>query len=25
MGIGSVSLDGNGNDVGRNLGIEWET
>jgi len=24
MGMGSESLDGNGNDVGRNLGIEWE-
>ena len=24
MGIGSGSFDRNGNDVGRNLGIEWE-
>jgi len=24
MGIGIGSLDGNGNDVGRNPGIEWE-
>jgi len=24
MGIGSGSLDGNGNNVGRNLGTEWE-
>jgi len=24
MGIGSGYLDGNGNDVGRKLGIEWE-
>jgi len=24
MGMGSESLDGNGNDMGRNLEIEWE-